>query len=115
MEAQKLTVIIYETEIGVCPFMDWFRALRDKSGKARILVRLERIEKGNFGDSKPVQRGVSELRVDAGPGYRVYYGRHHDSVVVLLCGGDKSSQRRDIEKAWDFLDDYRRRYDADAQ
>jgi len=73
--------------------------LKDTAAKARIAVRIRRMELGNFGDAKSVGAGVFELRFDFGPGYRVYYTERNDEIVVLLAGGDKSSQEQDIEKA----------------
>jgi putative addiction module killer protein len=80
-------------------FSEWLGSLRDKRGASRIVMRLERAAAGNLGDTKPVGEGVSEMRVDHGPGYRVYFIRRGDTVVVLFCGGDKSSQQRDIADA----------------
>ena len=80
-------------------FAAWFAGLRDREARARITVRIRRLSLGNPGDVKPVGSGVSEMRVDYGPGYRVYFVRHGGTVVVLLCGGDKRSQNRDIERA----------------
>lgn len=80
-------------------FNEWLRDLRDIKGRARILVRIGRIESGNFGDAKPVGGGVSELRLQFGPVYRVYYTMQGETVTILLCGGDKSTQDRDIERA----------------
>ena len=80
-------------------FLDWLTALRDVQARARISKRIDRVALGNFGDTKPVGDGVSELRFTFGPGYRVYYTRQGDIVVILLCGGDKGSQERDIERA----------------
>ena len=80
-------------------FIDWLTALRDVQALARIAKRIDRIAQGNFGDAKSVGDGVSELRFTFGPGYRVYYTRRGDVVVILLCGGDKGSQERDIERA----------------
>ncbi len=80
-------------------FRTWLTELRDVAGRAIIARRLSRIEHGNFGDSKPVGDGVRELRIDFGPGYRVYYTMRGKVVVFLLFGGDKSSQARDIVKA----------------
>ncbi len=80
-------------------FIDWLAALRDSLARARIAKRIDRIAGGNFGDTKSVGDGVSELRFTFGPGYRVYYTRRGDVVVILLCGGDKDSQARDIERA----------------
>ena len=77
----------------------WFTSLRDRTAQARIDIRIRRLSLGNAGDVKPVGEGVSELRVDYGPGYRVYFVQKADVFVVLLAGGDKSSQERDILKA----------------
>jgi putative addiction module killer protein len=80
-------------------FADWFAGLRDREARARITVRIRRLSLGNPGDVKPVGGGVSEMRIDYGPGYRVYFVRRGDTVVVLLCGGDKRNQDRDIARA----------------
>ena len=80
-------------------YESWFEKLRDLQAKARILARIRRLSLGNLGDIKPVGEGVSELRITYGPGYRVYVKRQGDVVVILLVGGDKSSQKRDIERA----------------
>jgi putative addiction module killer protein len=80
-------------------FDDWLRALRDPVGKARILARLRSASLGNFGDCEPVGDGVSEMRIHAGPGYRVYFTRRGRTVYRLLCGGEKSSQQKDIRRA----------------
>jgi putative addiction module killer protein len=80
-------------------FAQWLARLEDRKGKARILARLDAAALGNFGDSEPVGEGVSEMRIHTGPGYRVYYTRQAQVVYVLLLGGDKSTQRRDIKRA----------------
>ena len=80
-------------------FRAWLRALRDERAKARIASRIDRLALGNFGDVKPVGEGVSELRIFYGPGYRVYLVRRGDVLVILLCGGDKATQGRDVEVA----------------
>jgi putative addiction module killer protein len=80
-------------------FAGWLAGLRDQRAKARIAERLYRFEAGNPGDTKPVGDGVMEMRIDYGPGYRVYYVQRGKVVFVLLCGGDKRSQQRDIRRA----------------
>lgn len=80
-------------------FVEWLDSLRDVRARARVLVRIERLATGNPGDVKPVSEGVSELRIDYGPGYRVYYKKRGRELVILLAGGDKSSQTRDIKTA----------------
>jgi putative addiction module killer protein len=83
-------------------FDRWLAGLKDHKAKARIAQRIRSAEYGNFGDCKPVGGGVFEMRVHVGPGYRVYYTRRGDVVYVLLCGGDKSSQSKDIARAIDI-------------
>lgn len=80
-------------------FTKWFKSLKDRRAKARIQVRIDRLEMGHFGDVKPVGEGVSELRIFYGPGYRVYFVQKGAVVVILLSGGEKSSQQADIAKA----------------
>lgn len=88
----------YVLESGDCPFDEWFDSLTPKT-QARVDVRLDRLRLGNFGDHKPVGDGVWELRLDFGPGYRLYYAQVGRWVVLLLVGGDKSSQGKDIKLA----------------
>ncbi len=80
-------------------FDGWLRGLRDTRVTARIALRLDRLAHGNPGDVRPVGEGVSELRIDYGPGYRIYFVRRGEALVILLCGGDKGSQDRDIARA----------------
>lgn len=80
-------------------FTKWFRSLKDRRAKARIQARIDRVELGHFGDVAPVGEGVSELRIFYGPGYRIYFAQKDAVVVILLSGGDKSSQKADIAKA----------------
>jgi len=80
-------------------FKDWIRNLQDRRAIGRINIRLRRISLGNLGDIKPVGQGISELRIPYGPGYRVYLTQRGDVLVVLLCGGDKSTQKQDIKRA----------------
>ena len=93
-EVQKL-----ELENGLVPFDEWFESLRDLRMQAAVDARLTRVRAGNFGDCKSVGGGVFELRISFGPGLRVYYGLHGRQVVVLVGGGDKRSQARDIRRA----------------
>jgi len=109
MDAEPQTLREYVTPEGKNPFLKWLHALRDVGARARIRVRLNRVRLGNFGDAKAVGGGVSELRIPYGPGYRVYFARAGTTVVLLLSGGDKASQKRDIETAKEYWLDYQRR------
>ena len=80
-------------------FADWLRDLRDRQGRAKILSRIVRLEEGNPGKTRSVGAGVVEMKIDFGPGYRVYYIQRGEIVIILLCGGDKSSQEKDIKRA----------------
>ena len=104
--AQPKRVIVYVDTHGNEPFTDWIESLRDVMGRKRILARIGRLEHGNYGDSKGVGEGVSELRMMFGPGYRVYIGEEPENSVVLLCGGDKSTQEQDIETAQRYWKEY---------
>lgn len=103
---------MFETPAGVRPFQEWIDSLKDHDAQGRILARLERVRLGLLGDCKSVGDGVSELRVDAGRGYRVYFGQDGQSIVILLCGGSKAAQRKDIANAKTYWKDYRSRKDA---
>ena len=87
-------------------FTEWFAGLRDREARARITVRIRRLSLGNRGDVRPVGSGVSEMRIDYGPGYRVYFVGRGDMVVVLLCGGDKRHQDRDIARALELAQEF---------
>ena len=101
----KKNVIVYRTLEGDEPFTDWLFSLRDKTLRYRIETRINRIEQGNYGDHKRFQ-GIVEIRLGFGKGYRLYCGEDGDTLVVLLIGGDKSSQDRDITEAFDCWRDY---------
>src|SRR5579883_973363 len=88
-------------------YAQWFGSLRDRQAQARITARIRRLSLGNPGDVKPVGSGVSELRIDYGPGYRVYFIRRGDLLAVLLCGGDKRRQDADIKRAIEIAKDWR--------
>lgn len=87
----------------------WLEALKDLRAKAKIQARMVRVAAGNFGDCKPLRDGVQELRIDHGPGYRVYLSKQGPILVLLLCGGDKTDQSRDIERAIEYLNDWKER------
>lgn len=99
----------YETEDGRVPLKEWLSSLTDRRARARIVARLDRMSAGNFGDCKPLNAGVWELRIDHGPGYQVYYSKTGNTVVLLLIGGDKRRQQADIETALAYLADWKRR------
>lgn len=99
----------YATADGNDVFSDWIAGLRDHQAAARIAARAERIALGLFGDCKPVGDGVWELKIDYGPGYRVYYAKSGKNVILLLCGGDKRGQSADIRRAVEFWRDWQRR------
>ncbi len=99
----------YVTPAGKDVFGEWLAKLKDARAQAKILVRLDRVSLGNFSDCKPLRGGLCELRIDWGPGYRVYYAMSGKFCVLLLAGGDKRKQTSDIERALGYLDDYRKR------
>ncbi|AMP39268.1 MULTISPECIES: type II toxin-antitoxin system RelE/ParE family toxin [Ralstonia solanacearum species complex] len=90
-------------------FDDWFCSLRDKAAQRRVQVRIDRLQMGNPGDVKAVREGIREMRIDHGPGYRVYFSQRGVVLIVLLCGGDKSTQEADVRRAIDLS----RRLDVD--
>jgi putative addiction module killer protein len=108
MEAQPRQIERYVTPDGRIPFSEWLDSLRDRRARVRIKLRLDRIEQGNLGDYRSVGEGVYELRINYGPGYRVYFGQVGSTVVLLLCGGDKSTQEQDIRKAQEYWEEYER-------
>ena len=110
METQERQLEYYETEDGKQPFRDWLFSLRDRTTRNKIDARIRRIESGNFGYCDPVGEGVMELKIDFGPGYRVYFGQVGNKLVILLNGGDKKAQQKDINTARHYWADYRRRY-----
>ena len=115
MEAKEQTIRHYHRSESDCPFLKWFEKLRDRRAQQKIDARLARVRAGLFGDTHGVGEGVQELRIDYGPGFRLYYGRDGDQVVILLCGGDKSTQGKDIAKAQEFWTDYKVRKAEEEQ
>jgi putative addiction module killer protein len=108
LEVTPLEVEVYSAEEGKQPFTEWLNSLKDRKGADKILLRIRRIQTGNLGDYKPIASGVFEFRIDSGPGYRVYFGKVGSRVILLLCGGDKSSQDSDIQRALQYWSDYGR-------
>jgi putative addiction module killer protein len=109
VEVTPKEVQIYVTSEGRAPFSEWLASLRDIKARAKIRVRLDRVSLGNLGDCHGVGEGVQELRIDYGQGYRVYFGQVGSTIVLLLCGGDKSTQANDVEQAKHYWSEYRRR------
>lgn len=105
----SMDVQLYVTEDEKKPFVIWIKKLKDKDACGRINARIARLRLGNFGDCKALGNGLWELRIDVGPGYRVYYGRAGEQLVLLLCGGDKRTQDADIATAKKHWVDYKSR------
>ncbi len=102
-----MEILLYKNVKGFEPLVEWLDNLRDKRAQIRIRQRLKRLEFANFGDCEPVGGGVFELKFHFGPGYRVYFGRAGNSVVLLLCGGSKKNQSRDIKRAKNYWKEYK--------
>ena len=112
MEVQPRDIRRYITPDGRNPFAEWLSSLRDLNAVVKIEQRLDRVRLGNLGNSKSVGEGVCELKIDFGPGYRVYFGQFGSTTVLVLCGGDKSSQEQDIRKAKEYWKEYEERENA---
>lgn len=106
-----MEVLYYLTASGKNVVEEWLSSLRDEIAEARIDARITRLQGGNFGDCRALQEGVWELRIDTGPGYRVYYASVGPKSILLLCGGDKRTQRQDINRAIEYWNDYKERKD----
>lgn len=104
-----IQIVRYQQEDGTEPYTDWLRKLRDGVARIAVAMRLRHLESGNFGDCSPVGEGVSELRIHTGPGYRIYFGRQGNLLVILLTGGNKSSQASDIARAKSLWAEWKRR------
>ena len=109
MEVQPKDIQNYQTADGKNLFSEWLNSLRDSRAKAKIRAKLNQVRLGNLGDCSFVGEGVCELRIDYGPGYRIYFGQIGPIIVLLLCGGDKSTQEQDIRKAIKYWRDYESR------
>ena len=109
MKTCPVTLEYYITEAGKVPFKDWLESLKDINSRAKIRIALDRVRLGNLGHAKSVGEGVHELKINYGSGYRVYYAFAGNPVVLLLLGGDKSSQTKDIARAKEYWKDFKRR------
>jgi putative addiction module killer protein len=109
MTAFPFELEYYLSATGKIPFKEWLEGLRDVSARANIRVRLDRVRLGNLGKNRAVGEGVRELKVDYGPGYRIYFAQEGTNIILLLLGGDKSSQEEDIETAKEYWNDHKRR------
>ncbi len=109
MQRYPYEIDYYVADTGKKPFKEWLEGLKDLSGRAKIRVRLDRVRLGNLGDNRSVGEGVLELRIDYGPGYRIYFALDGNRLILLLLGGDKSSQERDITKAKEYWRNHQRR------
>ncbi|MBS0622982.1 MAG: type II toxin-antitoxin system RelE/ParE family toxin [Verrucomicrobia bacterium] len=105
----EMEIEFYRTISGRNPFDDWFEGIREMHTRSKILTRLDRLKLGNFGDCKAIGDGIAELRIHYGPGIRIYYSKIGNKVILLLCGGDKDSQTKDISKAKEYLKEYQSR------
>lgn len=113
MKAQPREIQNYLREDGTSPFEEWLNALKDTNAKAKIRARLKRVSLGNLGDYKSVGESICELRIDCGSGYRIYFRQIGSAIVLLLCGGDKSTQDQDILKAKEYWAQYEKRQSTD--
>ena len=112
MKVQPREIQNYLTVDGRSPFEEWLDSLRDTRARAKIKNRLKRVELGNLGDYRSVDAGACELKIDYHPGYRVYFGQVGSIIVILLCGGEKSTQEQDILRAREYWRNYKRRENA---
>lgn len=107
MDIKERLIRTYRTPSGREPFVEWLKGLKDRKARAIVHTRIARLKVGNFGDYKRIDTQLFELRIHYGSGYRVYFGMDGDEVILLLCGGTKKTQRRDIDQAKSYWDEYR--------
>jgi len=110
VESFPYTIAYYLTETGRKPFKEWLDGLKDIAARQKVRIRLDRVRLGNLGNNRSVGEGVHELKIEYGPGYRVYYAIQKMTIVLLLMGGDKSSQNKDIALAHKYWRDHKRRH-----
>lgn len=108
------TIKEYLTPNGRSPYAEWLSTLRDPLAKAKVIIQVDKMELGLLGDVEPIGKGLSELRIHHGPGYRVYFGKESPRTYLLLCGGDKSTQDRDIRRTQKYWQDHKRRRQSDT-
>ncbi len=113
MESFKKDIIYYKKDNGEYLFKSWIDGLKDKVGLAIIKSRIQRVRRGNLGDCKSLGDGIFELKIKYGPGYRVYYAHLSNELILLISGGNKKTQSRDIIEAKKYLKDYRRQHDKE--
>ena len=109
MEENFIRIEMYVTEEGKVPFSKWLHSLKDRKDRAKVRVCLDRVRLGNMGKYKSIGKGVSEIKINYGPGYRIYFGEAGKKVILLLLGGDKKKQQTDIKKAQEYWADYKMR------
>ena len=107
MVIEKITIKIYSDEKGNSPFLSWLEAIKDVKTRMRISTRIDRIQSGNLGDYKSLRKGLFELRIHCGPGYRLYFSKEKNTIILLLMGGSKRTQARDIKVAEKLLEKIR--------
>lgn len=107
--AVSFEIKYYVTRFGKKPFRDWLEAIKDNRMRQIISRRVYRVQSGNFGDCKSLGSGVHEMRIHYGPGARMYFGKDKGVIIVLLCGGEKRTQKKDIKRAHEFWQDYKER------
>ena len=114
METTERQIEYYQAADGHIPYLEWFDTLRDRKTQQRVDARLAHVRVGNLGSHRSVGEGVTELKLDFGPGYRLYIGQRGAELVLLLCGGDKSTQQKDIDTARSYWAEYRKRHDQET-
>lgn len=113
MEPVERPIKLFRASDGHVPYLRWFEGLSDDRARQKIQARMARVRLGNLGHCRSVGNGVQELKIDYGPGYRVYFGQDGQSLIILLCGGDKSTQKRDIRSATAYWAAYKKERHAD--
>jgi putative addiction module killer protein len=108
MNIKEKEIVLFKDEKGKIPFGDWIARIKDKKVKAIIFNRIDRINLGNFGDCKSVGGGVFELRIHFAAGFRVYFGKVNNQIILLLCGGDKRTQKQDISNALKYWKEFKK-------